>query len=161
MNFDGLRDDVLSMLSGESVAVNTGSFSNDMTTFHTEDDVLTLLVHLGYLAYDEKNKCVYIPNSEVRTEYVNAVSASDWGEISEALKNSADMVFIPKKNHMEKPALVVELKWNQNEETALNQIKQKRYCDSLKEYQGSMLLVGVNYDKKTKEHRCKIEKYEK
>ena len=87
MNFDGLRDDVLSMLSGEPVAVNTGSFSNDMTTFHTEDDVLTLLVHLGYLAYDEKNKCVHIPNSEVRTEYVNAVSALDWGEISEALKN--------------------------------------------------------------------------
>ena len=71
------------------------------------------------------------------------------------------MVFIPKKNHAEKPALVVELKWNQSEETALKQKKQKRYCDSLKEYQGSILLVGINYDKKTKEHRCKIEKYEK
>lgn len=71
------------------------------------------------------------------------------------------MVFIPKKNHAEKPALVVELKWNQNAETALKQIKQKRYCYSLKDYQGTILLVGVNYDKKTKEHRCKIEKYEK
>ena len=70
MNFEGLRDDVLSMLAGETVPVNTGSFTNDMTTFRTEDDVFTLLVHLGYLAYDGKNKCVYIPNNEIRTEYV-------------------------------------------------------------------------------------------
>ena len=70
MNFEGLRDDVLSMLAGETVPVNTGSFTNDMTTFRTKDDVFTLLVHLGYLAYDGKNKCVYIPNNEIRTEYV-------------------------------------------------------------------------------------------
>ena len=71
-------------------------------------------------------------------------------------KGFTDMVFIPKKNHMEKPALVVELKWDQNAETALKQIKQKRYCDSLKEYQGCMLLVGVNYDKKTKNIDVKL-----
>ena len=67
MNFDGLRDDVLSMLAGEHVPVNTGSFTNDMTTFRTEDDVLTLLIHLGYLGYDAENCCVFIPNGEVRT----------------------------------------------------------------------------------------------
>lgn len=50
MNFEGLKDDVLSMIAGECVPVNTGSFTNDMTTFRTEDDVLTLLIHLGYLA---------------------------------------------------------------------------------------------------------------
>ena len=81
MNFDGLRDDVLSMIAGEPVPVNTGSFTNDMTTFRTEDDVLTLLIHLGYLAYDEKNRAAFIPNNEIRSEYVNAVSASDWGSI--------------------------------------------------------------------------------
>ena len=69
MNFEGLKDDVLSMIAGECVPVNTGSFANDMTTFHTEDDVLTLLIHLGYLAYDYDNKTVKIPNSEVRSEY--------------------------------------------------------------------------------------------
>lgn len=69
MNFEGLKDDVLSMIVGECVPVNTGSFANDMTTFHTEDDVLTLLIHLGYLAYDYDNKTVKIPNSEVRSEY--------------------------------------------------------------------------------------------
>lgn len=47
MNFEGLKDDVLSMLAGERIPVNVGSFNNDMTTFRTEDDVLTLLVHLG------------------------------------------------------------------------------------------------------------------
>jgi len=225
MNFDGLRDDVLSMLAGETVPVNTGSFTNDMTTFRTEDDVFTLLVHLGYLTYDEKNKCVYIPNNEIRTEYVNVVSSSDWGEVTEALKNSADilraiwdgkaelvarqiekahfetahiqyndenalsytislalyaarnyyhihrelaggkgfadLVFIPKTKFADKPAMVIELKWNRNAETAITQIKQKKYCECLKEYQGNLILVGLNYDKKTKEHNCIIEKFVK
>ncbi len=78
MNFDGLKDDVLSMMAGEMVPVNTGSFSNDMTTFHGEDDVLTLLIHLGYLGYDFSHKSVFIPNNEIRGEFVNAVSVSHW-----------------------------------------------------------------------------------
>lgn len=83
------KDDVLSMIAGERIPVNTGSFTNDMTTFRTEDDVLTLLIHLGYLAYDSENKVVKIPNNEVRNEYVNSVAALDWGEVSIALKQSA------------------------------------------------------------------------
>ena len=90
MNFEGLRDDILSMLAGEEVPVNTGSFTNDMTTFRTEDDVLTLLIHLGYLGYHYSARSVFIPNDEIRAEYVNAVSVSNWGEVSKALKNSAD-----------------------------------------------------------------------
>ena len=223
MNFEGLKDDVLSMIAGESVPVNTGSFTNDMTTFRTEDDVFTLLIHLGYLAYDDENKIAKIPNNEVRAEYVNCVSVSNWGEISKALKNSADtlraiwqgneeqvakgiyqahfetsqiqyndenalsytvslalyaarnfytvyrelaggkgfadLVFIPKKKFMEKPAIVVELKWDKSARGAISQIKKKEYCQSLKEYHGNLLLVGINYDKKTKEHECVIEKY--
>lgn len=91
MNFEGLKEDVLSMMAGECLSVNVGSFTNDMTTFHSEDDVLTLLIHLGYLGYDFYNKCVFIPNNEVRMEYVNAVSVSAWGEVSKTLKNSADL----------------------------------------------------------------------
>ena len=223
MNFDGLKDDVLSMIAGERIPVNTGSFTNDMTTFRTEDDVLTLLIHLGYLAYDSENKVVKIPNNEVRNEYVNSVAASDWGEVSIALKQSADtlnaiwqrrpqqvaegiqlahfetshiqyndenalsytislalyaarnfytihrelaggkgfadLVFIPKKQFAEKPALVVELKWDKSAESAIKQMKEKKYFESLEEYQNNMLLVGINYDKKTKEHVCKIEEY--
>ena len=223
MNFEHLKDDVLSMIAGESVAVNTESFTNDMATFRTEDDVLTLLIHLGYLAYDDKTKTVKIPNSEIRAEYVNTVSVSDWGSVSKALKDSADtlnaiwqgreeqvskaieqahfetshiqyndenalsytislalyaarnfytihrelaggkgfadLVFIPKKQFAEKPALVVELKWDKSAESAIKQMKEKKYFESLEEYQNNMLLVGINYDKKTKEHVCKIEEY--
>lgn len=223
MDFDGLKEDVLSMIAGERVPVNTGSFINDMATFRTKDDVFTLLIHLGYLGYDGANKCVFIPNGEVRSEYVNAVSVSDWGEVSKALKNSADtlhaiwqkrpeqaaegirqahfetshiqyndenalsytislalyaarsfytvyrempggkgyadMVFIPRKQFPDKPALVVELKWNRSAEGAIEQIKRKEYCGNLKDYQGNILLVGVNYDVKTKEHSCVIEEY--
>ena len=225
MNFDGLKDDVLSMIAGEEVPVNIGSFTNDMTTFQNEDDVLTLLIHLGYLRYDSIKKCVAIPNSEIREEYVNSVSVSDWGEISKALKNSADtlnaiwqgrqeqvaesmreahfetshlqyndenalsytislalysarnfyhiyrelaggkgfadLVFVPRKQFLDRPALIVELKWDKSAEGAIKQIKNKEYCRSLEEYQGNLLLVGINYNKKTKEHECVIEKYEK
>ena len=70
------------------------------------------------------------------------------------------MVFIPKRSS-KKPALVVELKWDKTAEGALAQIKDKEYCRSLEEYQGNLLLVGINYNKKTKEHVCRIEEYQK
>ena len=71
-------------------------------------------------------------------------------------KGFADLVFLPKKKFQDKPAFVVGLKWDQTADTAISQILKKEYCESLKEYQGNLLLVGVNYDKKTKEHICKI-----
>ena len=221
MNFDGLKDDVLSMMMGEHVPVRTAGFSNDMVTFNNEDDVLTLLVHLGYLGYDSEEKCVFIPNNEVREEYVTVVSVSDWGEVSSALRDSADtlnaiwkgypervaegirkahfetshlqyndenalsytvslalyaarnfytvhrelpggkgfadLVFVPRKRFSDRPALVVELKWNDTAEGAVEQIKNREYCRSLEEYSGSILLVGVSYDRQTKEHKCVIE----
>ena len=223
LNFDGLRDDVLQMMAGKKIPVNTGSFTNDMTTFRTEDDVLTLLIHLGYLGYEEQIIC-FIPNAEVQSEYASAVTVSQWGDISKALKNSADLLqavwekqetqvaegirlahfetsqlqyndenalsytislalyaarnfytvyrelpgervcgscFRTKKRYQDKPALVVELKWDKTAEGALAQIKDKEYCRSLEEYQGNLLLVGINYNKKTKEHVCRIEEYQK
>ena len=225
MNFEGLRDDILSMIAGETVPVNTRCFTNDMTTFRTEDDVLTLLIHLGYLGYRYADKTVFIPNEEIRSEYVSAIAVSDWGEVSKALKNSADtlqaiwqgreeqvaegirqahfetshlqyndenalsytislalyaarnfytvhrelsggkgfadIVYVPRKRFLDKPALVVELKWDKNAEGAIQQIKEKEYCRSLEEYKGNLLLVGINYDKKTQVHTCKIEQYRK
>ena len=59
------------------------------------------------------------------------------------------------------PALVVELKWNQNAQTAMQQIKDRKYPDSVLEYTGDILLVAINYDKDKKEHQCMIEQYEK
>ncbi len=77
-------------------------------------------------------------------------------------KGFADLVFIPKIEYRsEYPALVIELKWNKSAQTAIEQIKEKHYCDSIKEYTGNILLVGINYDKDSKKHTCLIEEYSK
>ncbi|MBR6756821.1 MAG: AAA family ATPase [Peptococcaceae bacterium] len=73
LNFNGLKDDIIKMLSGGTIKVNSGSFSNDMTTFKTKDDVLTLLIHLGYLSYNTDTFLTAIPNEEIRAEFLNAM----------------------------------------------------------------------------------------
>ena len=74
----------------------------------------------------------------------------------------ADFVYIPKPEYIaDYPALVVELKWNKSADTALKQIQEKRYPESLLQYTGKILLVGINYNKKTKEHHCLIEELSK
>ena len=75
-----------------SVRINTGTFSNDMTTFATKDDVLTLLVHLGYLTYDSLKEEVSIPNKEVSKEYVNAISTMDWKEVITSVEASRKLL---------------------------------------------------------------------
>ena len=92
MNMDGLKDSVIQMLAGEGVRINTGTFSNDMTTFATKDDVLTLLVHLGYLTYNSETEKVTIPNKEVSQEYLNAISTMDWHEVMRSVENSRKLV---------------------------------------------------------------------
>ena len=218
MNYDGLKDDIVKLLAGEHVAVQTTSFQNDMTTFDTKDDVLTLLIHLGYLGYNSSNQTCYIPNKEVIDSFVNSIRSSNWNETTKALLNSralleatwnrdeelvakyieeahldtailtynnenalsytisiayiyarnhytiirempsgkgyADMVFIPKDD---KPAMIVELKWDHEAETAIDQIKEKKYPKGLEEYRDNLLIVGISYDKKTKKHSCRIE----
>ena len=109
MNFDGLKDDIIRMMSGKRVSIQTGSFTNDMTTFHGKDDVLTLLIHLGYLAYDFSEKQVYIPNWEVMNEYANAVRVSQWGEVSKALTVSRS---------------ILDAIWNQEEESVAHAVEQ-------------------------------------
>lgn len=74
-------------------------------------------------------------------------------------KGFADLVFIPRRQFPDKPALLVELKWDKSARGAIQQIREKEYFQSLKEYYGNLLLVGVNYDRKTREHTCVIEKF--
>ena len=88
MNFDGLKDAVISMLGGHACKIDTETFQNDMTTFISKDDALTLLVHLGYLSYDESNDTVCIPNEEVRAEFIRAVKSSGWEEVVRAVELS-------------------------------------------------------------------------
>lgn len=92
MNLDGLKDAVVRMLAGERVVINTGTFTNDMTTFAGKDDVLTLLVHLGYLSYRWADKTVGIPNKEVSQEYINAISTMDWGEVMRSVTASKKLL---------------------------------------------------------------------
>lgn len=225
MNFDGLRDMVVKMLAGGRCVVDVKTFQNDMTSFKSRDDVLTMLIHLGYLAYDSDSREVYVPNEEVRLAFERAVKDTDWMPVIQAIRDSdellkatwnkdvdavargiervhmenasilqyndenalscvvtlayynavneytivrempsgkgyADIVFLPRKRS-DKPAMVVELKYDKSAESAISQIKEKDYPNALKDYQGNLLLVGVNYDKEQKEHSCVIEEWQK
>ena len=223
MNFEGLKDAILRLMAGDRLRIDTGSFQNDMTTFANADDVMTLLIHLGYLGYDFETGEVFIPNREIMQEFVTATTAKNsWDEIMKSVKHSndllqavwngdeekvasyletahletshlqyndenalsytislamyaarqyykvvrelpagkgfADLAFIPRRKYQDKPAMVVELKWDQDADTAIRQIHDKKYPEGLSEYEGNMLLVGISYDKKTRGHRCVIEK---
>ncbi len=225
MNYDGLKDDILRMIAGERCDVDPKGFKNDLTQINTRDDVLTVLIHLGYLSYDRRTKECYIPNMEVLGEMENAIRDSKWKEVARALENSkrlvdatlrgdqqtvarmvgeahtantslitysnensmacvlaiayyyahadyifhreyqsglgfADLVLMPRKN-VSKPAIIVELKYGHSTEEAINQIKDRHYTDKVAEYTGDILLVGINYDRDTKEHTCQIEWWQK
>ena len=85
MNFDGLKEAVIEMLGNGRCKIDPTTFQNDMVTFKTKDDVLTLLVHLGYLSYDGTAESVFIPNHEIAKEFLNAADGSGWVGLTEAL----------------------------------------------------------------------------
>ena len=222
-NFDGLRYKIVKLIAGEKVKINPDKFQNDMTTFNSADDVLTLLVHLGYLTYNDN--MAWVPNSEVAKEFINSIEDGGWEEVMRSVKASdellkatlacdeekvaelieqshqdntsilkyndenslscvlslayyssrksyiierelpagkgfADLVFKPRSNNSN-PAMIVELKYDGSAESAIEQIKEKQYTDCLKDYSGEVLLVGINYDKESKKHSCKIERAKK
>ena len=226
MNMEGLRDDIVKLIAGEDVIVDVSTFSNDMVTFHSKDDVLTLLIHLGYLAIKGSTNLgviVYIPNEEIKLEFKICVKNNNryagvydlikntdvllndiWSLNSEAVakifdeahqdhtsiltynnenslanviaislflsttntynvvrelptgKGYADLVYLPKPG-VNKPALLIELKFDKSAQTAITQIKEKNYLQFFKDYKGEVLLVGINYSKDTKTHQCIIE----
>ena len=223
MNYEGLKDDVIGMLGGGRCKVDPTMFSNDMSVIRSKDDVLTVLIHLGYLSFDWKNEECYIPNREVAGEMVNAVRHNQWQHVTEALDSSrkllqatldgdadavargveaahddntsilsyndenslacvlsiayyyarnnyivhrelptgkgfADIVLIPRK-HVDSPAIILELKVNKDADAAIDQIHRKQYTDKVAEFVDRLLLVGINYDRETKQHTCKIEQY--
>lgn len=222
MNFAGLKDAIISMLGGERVKVNVNRFQNDITSFKDKDDIMTLLIHLGYLGYDSESKKTFIPNQEVADVFGDAVEGKYWEETEALIRDSddlldatlkgnsdavavalekahnvsspalqynnetslrcailiayytarrvykivpefpsgkgfADLAFLPREG-TEKPAMIIELKYDKDAETAIRQIHEKRYDGDLKAYYGNLLLVGINYDKNTKKHGCIIER---
>ncbi len=224
MNFKGLKDDVIDLLAGGRIKVDTIKFQNDMSAIGGRDDVLTVLIHLGYLTFDRTcNEC-YVPNYEVAGELRGAVETTDWDIVIDAIQQSdrllvhtlrgnaeavarcidavhddqtsilayndenslscvislayysarneyiihrelptgygyADLVFIPRKN-VNKPALIVELKCGKSAEEAIDQIKERKYVEKVRQHTSDVLLVGINYDADSKKHTCIIEKAE-
>ena len=222
MNYKGLKDDVIALLAGAHIKVNTTKFQNDLSIVRNRDEVLTVLIHLGYLTFDRtRNEC-YVPNLEVEGELRNAVEETDWDIVIDTIQRSerllqatvagrsdmvahtldavhsketsilsyndenslacvvslayyyarneyvitreqptgygyADMVFIPRKN-VDKPALIIELKQGKSAEKAIQQIKDRKYEEKVREYTDDILLVGINYDEDSKQHTCIIEK---
>jgi hypothetical protein len=225
MDFDGLKESIVQMLGGAHCQIQTIAFQNDMTSIQSRDDVLTLLVHLGYLAYDADKKSAYIPNEEIRQEFIAAVENGKHKEVAKLIRASdlllkatlrgdeeavaeaieeahsagtaplfyndeqalrsvirfayiscvdeyfrveelptgigyADVVYIPKKGSA-LPVMIVELKINKSADSAIDQIKNRNYPQTLENCGSDILLVGVNYDEKSKKHTCRIESYTK
>lgn len=228
LNFDGLKEDVLSMLQGKFIRVNTNTFQNDLVGIRTKDEALTALIHLGYLGYDATRKKAFIPNYEVKMAYQAALEVGEWREIANTIRNCdelldltidgdearvaqlieefhetytsvieyndenslscvltmayftapayynviremptgkgfADLVFIPRANAGHRPAIIVELKYDESVDTAIRQIKERRYTGALKDYEDNLLMVGISYEKDSKKdnykkHRCVIER---
>lgn len=92
MNFDGLKDDIVRMLSGGRCSVNTTRFQNDISAIRSKDDVLTTLIHLGYLSYDYTDSTCHIPNREVGLELAGAVEETGWTNLAKALKESENLL---------------------------------------------------------------------
>ena len=225
MNYEGLKDDIISMLAGGRCQVDPTGFQNDMSVIRSKDDVLTVLIHLGYLSYNWREGECYIPNREVAGEMVNAVKYNNWSHVAGAIEKSrqllhatldgdeeavvravdaahdentsilsyndenslacvlsiayyyakndyvmhrelptgkgfADIVLIPRKN-VDSPAIILELKVNKDADSAIDQIRRKQYPAKVAEYADRLLLVGINYDRETKQHTCRIEKIAK
>ena len=222
LNYAGLKDDVLRMLTGERIPVNVLNFQNDLTQFRSKDDVFACLIHMGYLGYDARNEEAFIPNREVAEVFESAIATGDWSDVADALQRSdellravkkgdevkvakviaeshqdyasiigfndenalataimmsfytaradyyvkrelpagrgfADIVFIPKYEG-KVPAMIVELKWNRSACAAIKQIRDKNYTGALSKYKGDLILVGINYTKKTGKYTCRIER---
>ena len=94
MNYEGLKDDIILMLAGGRCKVNPTRFQNDMSVVRSKDDVLTVLIHLGYLSYDLENAECYIPNREVAGEMVNAVEDNNWAGVVTALGECPGTCFL-------------------------------------------------------------------
>ena len=92
LNFDGLKETIIEMLGNGRVSVDPTTFQNDMTTLKTRDDVLTLLVHLGYLAFDEVRDEVFIPNQEIAQEFLRSIKTGGWDGVISALKRSEELL---------------------------------------------------------------------
>ena len=91
MDFDGLGQDVDDLLRGQAITVNTTTFRNDMSELYSRDDVITLLIHFGYLVYDHEDGSAHVPNLEIRREYEGAIRRITHIETMRRVKESDEL----------------------------------------------------------------------
>ena len=113
-NEDGLRDTVIKLLAGEKKKIDPSTFNNDMVPFNSQDDVLTLLVHLGYLTFDSETYEVAIPNYEVSEQFASTIRNKDWAEVSKSLKVSDELLQATLNCDAEKVAQLVSDSHSEN-----------------------------------------------
>lgn len=106
-------------MAGKDIYVNTNKFQNDMTTFKSKDDVLTLLIHLGYLGYSSEDRTVYIPNKEVESSFISSIEDSSWSETTRSLLNSRELL---------------EATWQKDEEAVARYIEEAHLDTSILTY---------------------------
>ena len=114
MNYEGLKDDIIRMLAGERSSVDPTGFQNDMSVIRSRDDVLTVLIHLGYLSYDWQEEECFIPNREVAGEMANAVKAANWTHVVDALKQSKQLLRATLDGDCEAVARGIDLAHDEN-----------------------------------------------
>ena len=92
-DYNGLTKTIAELIGGVDVKVNTNGFANDLVTFKGKDDVLTLMIHLGYLAYHSETKTVHIPNEEIKLEFQKSIREVNHKETLKRLEES-DRLFL-------------------------------------------------------------------
>lgn len=92
MDFEGLKTAIIEMLSGTELKVNTASFKNDPANIKSCDEVLTYLIHLGYLGYNQKYQTAFVPNEEIRQELIHAVESVKWDEMLVFWRKSEELL---------------------------------------------------------------------
>ena len=129
-------------MDGDAVAEGMSAIRNETSSVlkYNHESSLTSAVLMAYYS--------------AKAYYVNPIMEFPSG------KGFADVVYLPKRN-VDRPALVIELKWDKTADGAIRQIKEKEYASWIEGYTGDILLVGINYDKEEKTHECLIEKYVK
>ena len=120
-NYDGLKDAVALLMDGGRLKIDTSTYQNDMTTFTGRDDVLSLLIHLGYIGYDDERSEVYIPNREILDEFKTSTKGKEWVDTFKSFEASLTLLDATWRGDAGKVAEMVE--------NAHNQANNKTYHD--------------------------------
>ena len=139
-DYDGLKDAVALLMDGARLRIDTSAYQNDMTTFSGKDDVLSLLIHLGYLGFDDERSEVFIPNREILDEFKTSTRSEEWDEPLRAYEASGELLRATWAEDAEKVAELIETAHNcagnrtYNDETALSYSIQLAYYAAQKYY---------------------------